>query len=136
MPTRMPRLSAIQPMNGRTSSPGITHSDATEKPVARTRAGMPSESDTRMLGPTIARAAEMMQLIATATTMLGAIANSTESSDVNAAIRAANWLSPRMFPAKRRVTTRAPTMRPTSANGSAIAAATPRPRSSRPNSCS
>ena len=123
-------------MKGSTSRPGMTHNEATEKPVARTRAGMASDSDTRMLGPTMASAAVMTQLMATATTMLGANANSTDSIEVNAAIFAPNWLTPRMLPAYRRVTTRVPTMSPTSAKGSAIAAAKPRPRSSRPNSCS
>ena len=41
-----------------------------------------------------------------------------------------------MSPMKRRVTIRAPSTSPTSWNGSAIAAATPRARSSRPNSSS
>ena len=32
IPQRMPKWSEIQPMIGRTSSPGITHSEAMEKP--------------------------------------------------------------------------------------------------------
>ena len=70
----MPTWPEIQPMIGSTSRPGITHSDATEKPVARARGGMASDSATRMPGPSIASDAEITQLNATATTMFGASA--------------------------------------------------------------
>ena len=54
MPQRMPTCPVIQPISGSTSRPGITHSDATENPVARARGGIASESATRMPGPSIA----------------------------------------------------------------------------------
>ena len=136
MPTRMPRWPEIHPISGRMSSPGITHSDATENPVARALAGMARDSATRMLGPSTANDAEIRQLIATATKMLGASANPIDSSDVAAAILAPKRMTARMSPPKRRVTMRAPTTRPTNWKGSEIAAATPRARSSRPNSSS
>ena len=50
----------------------MTHSEAIEKPVARARAGIASDSAARMPGAMIASDAEMTQLRATATTMFGA----------------------------------------------------------------
>ena len=79
IPTRIVQVSAIQPMSGRTSRPGMTHSEATENPVARARGGMASDSAARMPGPMIASAAEITQLMATATTMFGARAKPTDS---------------------------------------------------------
>ena len=116
----------------------MTHSEATEKPVARARAGWPATSATRMPGPSIAeRRRRSTQL------------NSDRDHDVRrqreadrqrptwpTATRPRKRISPRMSPRNRRVTMRAPSTSPTSWNGSAIAAATPRARSSRSNSCS
>ncbi len=123
-------------MRGSTTRPGITHNEATEKPVARARGGMANESATRIPGPSIASDAEITQLTATATTMLGATANAIAAIDVATATPARKRIKPRMLPRNRRVTMREPNTRPTSWNGSAIAEAMPRPRSSRPNSCS
>ena len=39
--------SPTQPMIGRISRPGMTHSDATEKPIDRARGGMASGEDRR-----------------------------------------------------------------------------------------
>ena len=51
-------------MIGSTIRPGMTHSEATENPVARARGGMASERATRMPGPSIASDAEITQLTA------------------------------------------------------------------------
>ena len=113
-------------MIGSTTSPGITHSEATENPVARARGGMASDRATRMPGPSIASDAEITQLTATATTMFGASAKRDRSDrrgDGDA--RRGSGSSPRMLPRKRRVTMREPTTRPTSWNGSAMAEAKP-----------
>ena len=82
MPIRTSQVSAIQPISGSTTSPGMIHSDATEKPVARARAGIASERAARIPGAIIANDAEIAQLSATATTMLGASANPAVASDV------------------------------------------------------
>ena len=66
MPQRMPTWLEIHPISGRTTRPGITHNDATEKPVARARAGMASDSATRTPGPMTAPVAEIAQLKRTA----------------------------------------------------------------------
>ena len=67
MPTRMVNLSAIQPIIGRTASPGMIHNEATEYPVARARGGIANESPVKIAGANMARAAEMTQFTATAT---------------------------------------------------------------------
>jgi hypothetical protein len=133
MPQRMPTWPLIQPMSGRMSKPGMTHSEATENPVARARDGMASERATRMPGPTTASVPEMTQLSATATTTLGAKANPMLATEVPMATRAMKRMSPAMSAMNRLVMYLVPTTRPTSWNGSATAAATPRARSSRPN---
>ncbi len=67
-------------MRGSTPRPGITQSDATEKPVARARAGMASDRPENTAGASTASAPEITQLTATATTMLGASANAAAST--------------------------------------------------------
>ena len=136
MPTRIENASATAPMIGRTSSPGITHSEAIENPVARARAGIASDSVASTPGVNAASVAEMTQFRATATTMFGANAKPTLATAASRQSVDRNRIIPATFPAKRRATKRAPYTRPTSWNGSAIAAATPRARSSRSNSCS
>ena len=58
----------------------MTHSDATEKPVARARGGIANESPEKTAGARMASAAEITQLTATATTMLGASAKAAAST--------------------------------------------------------
>src|SRR5215204_3731683 len=82
MPMRMPALFEIQPMSGSTSNPGMTHSDATEKPVARARAGIARAKATRMPGQMAAPTAVMRQLNTTAIQTVGDSANPMESSPV------------------------------------------------------
>ena len=98
MPQRIPTCPEIQPMIGSTISPGMTHSEATEKPVARARGGIASESATRMPGPSIASDAEITLLTATAMTMFGEIANTIAASEVPTATLARKRISPRMLP--------------------------------------
>ncbi len=136
MPISIDQLSAIQPITGSTNSPGMTHSDPMAKPVARARGGIASDSAASTPGPMIANEAEITQLSATATYTFGANANPAEANDVSRATEATNRMRPLTLPTKRRVAMRAPITRPTSANGSATAAATPRARSSRSNFCS
>ena len=76
---RIVHVSATQPISGSTRRPGIAHSEAIEKPVARARAGIASDSVARMPGAMTARAAEMMQFSATATTMFGARAKAADA---------------------------------------------------------
>src|SRR3954451_14297105 len=123
-------------MMGSTIRPGMTQSDATENPVARARGGIANDSATRIPGPSIASDAEIAQFTPTATMMLGARANATAATDVAIATLARNRMRPRMSPMNLRVTIRDPNTRPTNANGSAMAEAMPRARSSSPNSCS
>src|SRR3954452_7943107 len=123
-------------MMGSTIRPGMTQSDATENPVARARGGIANDSATRIPGPSIASDAEITQFTPTAMMMLGARANATAATDVAIATLARNRMRPRMSPMNLRVTIRDPNTRPTNANGSAMAEAMPRARSSRPNSCS
>ena len=133
IPQRIPMWLLIQPMSGRTSKPGITHSDATEKPVARARAGIASDNATRMPGPTMASVAEITQLKTTATTMFGETAKPIAITEVSIAMRDTKRISAAMSVMKRLVMYRVPTTRPTNWKGSAIADATPRARSSRLN---
>ncbi len=53
----------------------MTQSEAMEKPVARARGGMASDSEASMPGPMIASAPEITQLNAMATTRFGERAN-------------------------------------------------------------
>ena len=126
IPIRIVHWSAIHPTSGRISRPGMTHSDATEKPVARARGGIASDKTARMPGATTASSAEIAQLRTTATTRFGDRANTRST-------RAAAERGPReeadqarMSAVNRRVAILAPRTRPTSWNGSAIAAAKPR----------
>ena len=123
-------------MMGSTSRPGMIHSAATENPVARARAGMASDSVANRPGVNAASVAEMTMFTATATTMFGANAKPTLATAASRESVDRKRIIPATLPAKRRATKRAPYTRPTSWNGSVIAAATPRARSSRPNSCS
>ena len=138
IPTRIVQVSAIQPIERQDEQAG-------DRPTAR-RSRSPSPGPGPGWRATAWRgcrgraspaSAEMTQLRATATTMFGARAKPTDSTDVARHDRGRGTASsPATSPAKRRVTMRAPYTRPTSWNGSAIAAATPRARSSSPNSCS
>src|SRR3954447_8158794 len=123
-------------MMGSTIKPGITQSDATENPVARARGGIANDKATRIPGPKIASDAEIAQCTPTATTTFGATTKPSDTSDVPTATLLRKRIRPRMSAMYLRVTMRDPHTRPTNANGSAMAEAMPRARSSRPNSCS
>ncbi len=114
----------------------MIHSDATEKPVARARGGIANDKAVRMPGATTASSAEIAQLSTTATTRFGDSANNAEQAAAASAAHETNRIRPAKSAAYRLVAILAPTTRPTSWNGSAIAAAMPRARSSRSNSCS
>ena len=88
MPTRIVQVSATHPISGRISRPGMIHSEAMEKPVARARAGIASDNVARMPGAIIASIAETAQFSATATPMLGASANPADSTAVARQTRA------------------------------------------------
>ena len=66
IPMRIDVLSAIQPIIGNIAKPGIIHSEATEKPVARARGGMANDKTAKVAGPRTASDAEMAQFTATA----------------------------------------------------------------------
>ncbi len=108
IPMRIVQVSAIHPISGRISRPGMTHSEAIENPVARARAGMASDSVARMAGARIASITFTTQLRATATTMFGERAKATRTPAESRQI----WATKRMRPAtsrpKRRVAMRAP----------------------------
>ena len=97
---------------------------------------MASENAASMPGPMIASEPEMTQLTATARYRFGESANSDVANPAMIAIRARNRMRPLTLPMNRRLAMRAPITRPTTWNGSVIADATPRPRSSSPNSSS
>ena len=124
-------------MMGSTIRPGITHSEATEKP------GRPSPRRDRQREGDEDAGTEHGQR------RRDHAVDADRDDDVRAQprnrSRRSTWptatldrkrIRPRMLPRNRRVTMRAPSTRPTSWNGSAIAAAMPRARSSSPNSCS
>ncbi len=99
MPDADADVSAIQPMNGSTSRPGMTHSDATEKPVARARGGIASERATKMPGPRIASERRDHAVDADRRpTMFGASAKTTRPSDMTMAIVARNRDQPLRSP--------------------------------------
>lgn len=108
MPTRIVKASAIAPTSGRMRSPGITHSDEIENPVARARAGIASDNAASTPGAIVASAAEMAQFSATATTTLGARAKPRLITAVAIDTVARNFMTPGRLPARRRVAMRAP----------------------------
>ena len=136
MPWRIPQLSAIQPMNGNTSRPGSTQSEPIENPIDRARGGIAIDREASTPGPTIAKQRFIKPAVATAKTMLGDRANRAASPDDTTEVTAKKRSTRPGSLANRRVAMRAPMMSPISAMGSVAAAAMPRARSSRPNSCS
>jgi hypothetical protein len=126
IPQRSPTWSPSQPMTGSTTSPGITQSAPTANPIDRARGGMARERVARIPGASTASVAEITEWAATATQTLGAAANTSSAALTTHAVCDRN---PRMCSgplAMSRVATRAPMMSPTSAQGSAAAAANPR----------
>ena len=77
MPTRRLVRSPSQPTIGRISRPGITHSDATEKPTDRARGGMARASVARMPGSSTERMPFTAMFAATARPTVGARAKAT-----------------------------------------------------------
>src|SRR3546814_2522807 len=67
-------------MIGSITRPGITHSDATAKPIERARGGMARLSVARMPGATMAKAATITEWAAMATPTLGAAATTIRAS--------------------------------------------------------
>ena len=108
IPMRIVQVSAIQPISGRTSRPGMTHSEAIEKPVARARAGIASDSVARMAGARTASSTLMTQFRATATTMFGDRAKATRTAAASRQICDRKRTRPATSLAKRRVAMRAP----------------------------
>ena len=72
IPWRIPQLSAIQPMNGRISSPGRIHSENIENPMDRARGGMAIDITVNIPGARIAPQMLMGTMNATATARFGA----------------------------------------------------------------
>ena len=138
MPQRMPTWSAIQPMSGSTIKSGDDpqrRDREAGRPCARRDRQRERDEDARARAWPATRRCTQLK-----TTAIHDVRRDRERDRSDRGRRRATVarkrIRPRMSPMNRRVTMRAPMTRPTSWNGSAIAAAMPRARSSRPNSCS
>jgi hypothetical protein len=122
IPSRVPQLSAIQPMNGSSSRPGTAHHEPTANPTARARDGMAMDMIDSTPGSTTASSIVRAMLTTTATGTDGArakrAAHSADSREVHFRNRNTSDGSRR----NSRVPSLAPTARPTSWNGSTTAA--------------
>jgi hypothetical protein len=80
IPHRRLSWSPTHPMIGSITRPGMTHSDATAKPMDRARGGMARDRVASTPGAMIAKAAVMTECAAMATQTLGAAANTTSAA--------------------------------------------------------
>ncbi len=114
MPARRPSWSPIQPMIGRITSPGMTHSDATENPIDRARGGMATASTAKMPGRRMASTAMIDGVGDDGHDEVGRQGEDDQAGRHDHAVWVRNPRTAAGPLASRRVAMRAPTIRPTS----------------------